>query len=186
MPAPSRGEILRKAAALIDARADAIGRDLTREEGKTLAESIGETQNAARILRYYAAQALDPDGETYPSHRADTFLFTRREALGVVTVITPWNFPIAIAAWKIAPALAARIACAAASAFAIDTCATTSAGCVGLISLPRRSPSCHSPAMYEERFGGLPVAVVITAMLLRSGGARGAARPRSAGSGRGR
>lgn len=106
MPAPSRGEILHKAATLIDARADAIGRDLTREEGKTLAEGVGETRNAAKILRYYAAQTLDPDGDTYPSHRADTFLYTRREPLGVVTVITPWNFPIAIAAWKIAPALA--------------------------------------------------------------------------------
>lgn len=105
-PAPARGEILRKAASLIDERLEAIGRDLTREEGKTLAEGIAETQNAARILRYFAAQTLDPDGDTYPSHRADTLLYTRREPLGVVSVITPWNFPIAIAAWKIAPALA--------------------------------------------------------------------------------
>jgi acyl-CoA reductase-like NAD-dependent aldehyde dehydrogenase len=105
-PAPSRGEILRKAAALLDERAEAIGRDLTREEGKTLPEGVRETQLSANILRYYAAQTLDPDGDTYPSAKANVFLYTRREALGVVSVITPWNFPICIAAWKIAPAIA--------------------------------------------------------------------------------
>jgi len=105
-PAPARGELLRKAAALIDERAEAIGRDLTREEGKTLGEGIRETQLAANIFRYYAVQALDPDGDTYPSAKANVFLYTRREPLGVVTVITPWNFPICIAAWKIAPAIA--------------------------------------------------------------------------------
>jgi aldehyde dehydrogenase (NAD+) len=106
MPAPGRGEILRKAADLLEARAADVGRDLTREEGKTLAEGIGETRRAVQILRYYAAQTLEPDGETYPSHTANTFLYARREPVGVVSAITPWNFPIAIPAWKIAPALA--------------------------------------------------------------------------------
>ncbi len=106
MPAPSRGEILRKAAEILDARAAAVGRDLTREEGKTLAEGIGETKRAVAILRYFAGQTLEPDGETYPSNFAGTFLFARREPAGVVAAITPWNFPIAIPAWKIAPALA--------------------------------------------------------------------------------
>jgi aldehyde dehydrogenase (NAD+) len=105
-PAPARGEVLRTAADLLDERADAIGRDLAREEGKTLVEAIGETRRAAAILRYYAGQTLEPDGETYPSHSALTFLYARREPLGVVLAITPWNFPIAIPAWKIAPALA--------------------------------------------------------------------------------
>ena len=105
-PAPARGDVLRKAAALLDARAEAIGRDLTREEGKTLGEGIRETQLSANILRYFAAQTLDPDGDTYPSHKANVLLYTRREPLGVVTIITPWNFPICIAAWKIAPAIA--------------------------------------------------------------------------------
>jgi aldehyde dehydrogenase (NAD+) len=104
-PAPARGEILRKAADLLEARAPDVGRDLTREEGKTLAEGIGETRRAVQILRYYAAQTLEPDGETYPSHSASTFLYARREPVGVVSAITPWNFPIAIPAWKIAPAL---------------------------------------------------------------------------------
>ncbi|HET7770094.1 MAG TPA: aldehyde dehydrogenase family protein [Chloroflexota bacterium] len=105
-PPPARGDILRKAADLLDQRADAVGRDLTLEEGKTLAEGIGETRRAVAILRYYAAQTLEPDGETYPSHSPATFLYARREPVGVVVAITPWNFPIAIPAWKIAPALA--------------------------------------------------------------------------------
>jgi acyl-CoA reductase-like NAD-dependent aldehyde dehydrogenase len=105
-PPPARGDVLRRAADLVDERADAIGRDLTREEGKTLVEAVGETRRAAAILRYYAGQTLEPDGETYPSHSPLTFLYARREPLGVVAAITPWNFPIAIPAWKIAPALA--------------------------------------------------------------------------------
>jgi alpha-ketoglutaric semialdehyde dehydrogenase len=105
-PPPARGEVLRRAADLVDGRAETIGRDLTREEGKTLAEAVGETRRAAAILRYYAGQTLEPDGETYPSHSALTFLYARREPLGVVTAITPWNFPIAIPAWKLAPAIA--------------------------------------------------------------------------------
>ncbi|MGH2370662.1 MAG: aldehyde dehydrogenase family protein, partial [Chloroflexota bacterium] len=105
-PAPARGEILRKAADLLEQRAEAVGRDLTREEGKTLAEGIGETKRAVAILRYYAGQTLEPDGETYPSLSPATFLYARREPVGVVVAITPWNFPIAIPAWKIAPALA--------------------------------------------------------------------------------
>jgi acyl-CoA reductase-like NAD-dependent aldehyde dehydrogenase len=106
MGAAPRGEILRRAADLLDERAREIGRDLTREEGKTLTESVRETRLAASICRYFAGQALEPDGETYPSHQAGLLLFTRHRPVGVVSVITPWNFPIVIAAWKIAPALA--------------------------------------------------------------------------------
>jgi alpha-ketoglutaric semialdehyde dehydrogenase len=105
-PAPARGDILRKAADVLEQRANDVGRDLTREEGKTVVEAIGETRRAVQILRYYAGQTLEPDGETYPSASASTFLYARREPIGVVAAITPWNFPIAIPAWKIAPALA--------------------------------------------------------------------------------
>jgi acyl-CoA reductase-like NAD-dependent aldehyde dehydrogenase len=104
--APARGAILHRAAQLLEERATEIGRDIAREEGKTAAEGMGETLRASAIFRYYAGQTLEPDGETYPSHSAATFLYARREPVGVVTVITPWNFPIAIPAWKIAPALA--------------------------------------------------------------------------------
>lgn len=106
LPAPARGDILRKAADVLEGRANDVGRDLTREEGKTLAEGIGETKRAVAILRYFAGQTLEPDGETYPSASPLTFLYARREPIGVAAAITPWNFPIAIPAWKIAPALA--------------------------------------------------------------------------------
>jgi aldehyde dehydrogenase (NAD+) len=83
-----------------------VALDLACEEGKTLPEAAGETARAVAILRYFAAQTLEPDGETYPSHSAKTFLYAVREPVGTVAAITPWNFPIAIPAWKIAPALA--------------------------------------------------------------------------------
>ena len=105
-PAPARGEILRRAADILQQRMSDVALDLASEEGKTLPEAAGETARAAAILRYFAAQTLEPDGETYPSHSAKTFLYAVREPVGTVAAITPWNFPIAIPAWKIAPALA--------------------------------------------------------------------------------
>jgi aldehyde dehydrogenase (NAD+) len=105
-PAPARGEVLRRAADLLEARAESVGREFAREEGKTLAEAVGETRRAVAILRYFAGQTLEPDGETYPSASPLTLLYARREPVGVVLAITPWNFPMAIPAWKIAPALA--------------------------------------------------------------------------------
>lgn len=105
-PAPARGEILRKAADLLQQRTAEVARDLAIEEGKTLPEAAGETSRAVAILRYFAAQTLEPDGETYPSHSPKTLLYAVREPVGTVAAITPWNFPIAIPAWKIAPALA--------------------------------------------------------------------------------
>jgi alpha-ketoglutaric semialdehyde dehydrogenase len=106
MPPPARGDILRKAADLLEHRAEQVARDLAREEGKALFEAIGETMRAVAILRYYAGQTTEPDGETYPSASPLTLLYARREPVGVVVAITPYNFPIAIPAWKIAPALA--------------------------------------------------------------------------------
>ncbi len=106
LPPPRRGEILRKAADVLDRATEEVGRDLAREEGKTLPEAIAETQRAVAVLRYFAGQTLEPDGEVYPSHSPATFLYARREPIGVVVAITPWNFPIAIPAWKLAPALA--------------------------------------------------------------------------------
>jgi aldehyde dehydrogenase (NAD+) len=105
-PAPQRGEILFRAAALLSERAEAIGADLTREEGKTLAEGIGETRRAAAILRYFAGRTSEPIGEVYASATPGTRLQTLRQPVGVVGLVTPWNFPIAIPAWKLAPALA--------------------------------------------------------------------------------
>jgi aldehyde dehydrogenase (NAD+) len=102
----TRANILHKAANILESRIPEVGRELTREEGKTLKEGIGETTRAVQILRYFAGEAQQPSGEHYPSVNPHTLLYTTREPLGVVAVITPWNFPIAIPAWKIAPALA--------------------------------------------------------------------------------
>lgn len=81
-------------------------RELTREEGETLAEAVGETHGAAAIMRYYAGQRLEPNGEVYPVQGASTLLFARRELVGVAAAITPWNFPFWVSAWKLVPALA--------------------------------------------------------------------------------
>jgi alpha-ketoglutaric semialdehyde dehydrogenase len=105
-PAPARGEILFRAAALLAERAESIGTELAREEGKTAAEGIGETRRAATILRYFAGQTSEAIGEVYPSAAPGTRIQTLRQPIGTVAIITPWNFPIAIPAWKIAPALA--------------------------------------------------------------------------------
>ncbi|MDV2116867.1 aldehyde dehydrogenase family protein [Alcaligenes faecalis] len=88
------------------ARKDEIGEILAREEGKTLAEGIGETYRSGQFFHYYAAEVLRQMGETADSVRVGIEIETRREPVGVVAIITPWNFPIATGAWKIAPALA--------------------------------------------------------------------------------
>lgn len=102
----ARANILYKASELLASRVNEIGRDLSREEGKTLKEGIGETSRAVQILRYFAGEIQQPIGEHYASVSPTTFLFTLREPIGVCGIITPWNFPIAIPAWKIVPALA--------------------------------------------------------------------------------
>jgi acyl-CoA reductase-like NAD-dependent aldehyde dehydrogenase len=101
-----RADVLDKVAAIIFARSAEIGELLAREEGKTRAEGIGETLRAARIFRYFAGEALRRHGQTLESTRPGLDVATYREALGVVGLITPWNFPIAIPAWKAAPAMA--------------------------------------------------------------------------------
>lgn len=101
----ARHAVLKKTADEIMARKDEIGRNLAREEGKTLAEGIGETIRAAQIFDFFAGETLRLTGEVVPSVRPGVGVEMTREAVGVVGIITPWNFPIAIPAWKIAPAL---------------------------------------------------------------------------------
>ena len=101
-----RFDILDVAGSEILARRAELGDLLAREEGKTLPEAIGEVQRAGNIFKFFAGEALRPGGEALPSVRPGVGVEITREPIGVVGIITPWNFPIAIPAWKIAPALA--------------------------------------------------------------------------------
>lgn len=101
-----RADILDKVGSAILARKEEFGRLLAREEGKTLPEAIGEAGRAGQIFKYFAGEALRIHGEKMGSVRPGVEVEITREPVGVVGIITPWNFPIAIPAWKIAPALA--------------------------------------------------------------------------------
>ncbi len=101
-----RADLLDKVGTIILERREAIGKLLAREEGKTLPEAIGETARAGRIFKYFAGEALRRHGQNLESTRPGVEIQTYREAVGVYGLITPWNFPIAIPAWKAAPALA--------------------------------------------------------------------------------
>ncbi|MBW6422860.1 aldehyde dehydrogenase family protein [Rhizobium sp. XQZ8] len=100
-----RHAILRKASDEILARKEELGALLAREEGKILPEAIGEVTRAAQIFDFFAGEALRLTGEIVPSARPNIGVEITREPLGVIGIITPWNFPIAIPAWKVAPAL---------------------------------------------------------------------------------
>ncbi len=106
MPAHERGAVLRRASRLVADRAEEWGAELAREEGKTLPEGVGEVRRAAQILDYYGADADRESGSLYSSPRRGERIMVTRRPLGTVALITPFNFPIAIPAWKIAPALA--------------------------------------------------------------------------------
>ena len=101
-----RANILDRAGSEILARKDELGRLLSREEGKTLPEGVGETVRAGQIFKFFGGEVLRLAGEKLPSVRPGVDVEITREPIGVVGLITPWNFPIAIPAWKIAPALA--------------------------------------------------------------------------------
>lgn len=103
--AVARGRVLSQASALLQSRKAELAELLTREEGKTLAESTAEVQRAIDIFRFFGGLSYSLGGQTLPAEAPNTFLYTLRQPLGVVALITPWNFPIAIPAWKLAPAL---------------------------------------------------------------------------------
>jgi alpha-ketoglutaric semialdehyde dehydrogenase len=104
-PAPVRGKFLLKAAQALEARLEEVANLLAREEGKTIGEARGETTRAVRILEYFGGEGARHSGQTIPSERDRIFMYTVRQPVGVVALITPWNFPIAIPTWKMAPAL---------------------------------------------------------------------------------
>jgi len=104
-PAPVRGQILFKVQRRMEERRQELAEALTREEGKTIAESRGEVQRAINVVEFFAGQARRITGDTIPSELPHNFCYTVKQPVGPVAVITPWNFPIAIPIWKIAPAL---------------------------------------------------------------------------------
>lgn len=100
-----RGHYLFQAADALERRLEEIATTMTREMGKTLPEARGETARGVAILRYYAGEGMRANGDVIPSADSEALMFTTRVPLGVVGIITPWNFPVAIPLWKLAPAL---------------------------------------------------------------------------------
>ncbi|HEX7999357.1 MAG TPA: aldehyde dehydrogenase family protein [Pyrinomonadaceae bacterium] len=106
-PAPTRGRIVARAARLLEDEKENLAQLLTREEGKTIAESRGELQRSINVTEFCAGEARRLNGETIQSELPSNFAYTIKQPLGVVACVTPWNFPVAIPIWKIAPALVA-------------------------------------------------------------------------------
>ena len=104
-PAPARANIIYKALEILARRAEELAETITIEEGKPIADARGEVKRAMAIMEYAAGEGRRMFGYTTPSELPDTVAYTVRRPLGVVGIITPWNFPLAIPAWKIAPAL---------------------------------------------------------------------------------
>ena len=104
-PAPVRAGVLFKAMEIMGRRADEIARTITTEEGKPIADALGEVKRAMNIIEYAAGEGRRMFGYTTPSELPNTVAYTMKRPLGVVAIITPWNFPIAIPTWKMAPAL---------------------------------------------------------------------------------
>jgi aldehyde dehydrogenase (NAD+) len=105
LPLHARGEILLRVAELLEERKQELARGLTREQGKIFRDSLGEVQRAAEVFRYNASLANLKTGEIFASPRPSEQIWSLRVPLGVVSLITPWNIPLAIPAWKLAPAL---------------------------------------------------------------------------------
>jgi alpha-ketoglutaric semialdehyde dehydrogenase len=106
-PGPTRGRVLARAAEIARRRKEEIARTMTREQGKVIKESRGEVDKGVAVLEYYAGEGFRMGGKTLPCELRDVFTYTIRRPLGVVGLITPWNFPWAIPVWKTAPALVA-------------------------------------------------------------------------------
>jgi aldehyde dehydrogenase (NAD+) len=110
-PAPRRGRLLFDWLGWIDARKEEIANLLTREEGKTIAESMGEVRRAMDIIEYTAGMGRRLGGQVLAPEERDVFCYSSMQPLGVVGLISPWNFPVAIPVWKLAPALIAANTC---------------------------------------------------------------------------
>jgi alpha-ketoglutaric semialdehyde dehydrogenase len=105
MPWPARSEILHRAANILDDNKEELARLMTREMGKPIGEARGELKRGVVLFRYYAGEGMRSSGEVFPASDGKSLLYSNRLPLGVVGIITPWNFPVAIPIWKMAPAL---------------------------------------------------------------------------------
>ena len=106
-PPPARGALLHRVAEVLEGKHEALSEEMTREEGKTLPEARAEIARTINIFRYFAGEGSRLPGTLVPSERRRVFMWAERKPIGVVSLITPWNFPAAIPAWKLAPALIA-------------------------------------------------------------------------------
>src|SRR6266545_807578 len=136
VPAPKRGAIVSRAALIMDERKEEIARALSHEEGKLLVEARGEMQRSINIMEFTGAHGRRLNGETIPLELADNFGYTIKQPLGVAALITPWNFPVAIPAWKIAPALVAGNTIVFKPATLTPETATLTVGCFVDAGLP--------------------------------------------------
>ena len=133
---PARSELLYAWAATIGARSEELAQLIAREVGKPIGESRGEVARCVTILRYFAGEAVRATGELIPAHAPGALQFSMHQPLGVVALITPWNFPVAIALWKAAPALAFGNTVVLKPAEAASQCAMVLAECAALAGLP--------------------------------------------------
>lgn len=135
-PAPERGKILFHAVRIMEQQKDALAGLLTREEGKALSDSLGEVQRSINILEFMAGEARRLNGENYPSELRKNMSYTMKVPLGVVGAITPWNFPLCIPVWKVAPALVAGNTCVLKPAELTPLCAIRMAEIFAEAGLP--------------------------------------------------
>ncbi len=150
-PIQQRFDILDKAATEILARKDELGQLLSREEGKTLPEGIGEAARAGQIFKFFAGECLRLTGQKVPSTRPGIDVEMTREPMGVVGLITPWNFPIAIPAWKIAPALASGNSVVIKPADLVPGCAWALVDILDRAGSGRSPQSRHGPGLGRGR-----------------------------------
>ncbi len=154
MSGPARAELLYKWAAAIGERQEEIGQLVAREVGKPIGEARGEVGRCVMILRYYAGEAVREIGDVIPAQSAGALQFTLRQPLGVVALITPWNFPVAIPLWKAAPALAfgntivlKPAEASAASAIALAECAAAAGLPPGVVNVVLGAGDVVGPAL---------------------------------------
>jgi len=140
VPAPQRGEYIRKAADEIEAKFDELTLLLVKEVGKSIFDAQAEVQRTINTMRFLAGEATRLNGETVPSWQQDVIAFTKREPIGVVGVITPWNVPMAIAAWKLSSALIC--------------------GCTALFKPSSQTPLCSLKLVESFIHSGLPEGVI--------------------------